>query len=148
MHPVTSTVLWPSKEQRNNSILTWFKIHITYQLDLFFSKHYTLPSIVQKKKRHPCNRPCTLIELWDVEAPTLSSQFTEDRKEVGLRAGRASPPGRVLVLISVRAKSTSRPQCYRKIRSNVKIQWNHRESNPQPFRLVAQCLNQLYYLRP
>jgi hypothetical protein len=49
-----------------------------------------------KKYSYHCNKPSRPIGLWDVEAPTFSRQL-----------GRPLPPGRFLVLISVRL---SRPQ--------------------------------------
>jgi hypothetical protein len=40
-------------------------------------------------------------------------------------------------------KSTPGPWCDWKDYVNQKFQWHHREANPRPPRLVAQCLNQL-----
>ena len=41
------------------------------------------------------------------------------------------------------AESTPETQCDRKDYVNEKFRWHHRESNPRPSRLVAQCLNLL-----
>jgi len=45
-------------------------------------------------------------------------------------------------------ESTPGPQCGRKDYVNEKFQWHHRESNPRPSRLVAQCINQLRHRVP
>jgi hypothetical protein len=52
-----------------------------------------------------CNRPWRPIGLWDVEAPTFSRQSLHRWRwgcEPYVPAGRPLPPGRFLVLISVR----------------------------------------------
>jgi hypothetical protein len=56
-----------------------------------------------KVKSYPCSRPWRPIGLWDVEAPTFSRQSAH-RWQWGCqtRAGHPLPPGRFLVLISVR----------------------------------------------
>jgi hypothetical protein len=53
-------------------------------------------------KSYPCKKPWRPIGLWDVEAPTSSRQSQMAVRFSGPRAGRPSPPGRFLVLISVR----------------------------------------------
>jgi hypothetical protein len=58
-----------------------------------------------KKCSYPCNRPWRPIQLWDVEAPTFSldNRFTDGGKVVCVTpAGRLLPPGKFLILISVR----------------------------------------------
>jgi hypothetical protein len=52
------------------------------------------------KLSYPCNRPWRPIGLCDVEALTIGSQ--EAVKLSALCAGRPLPPGRFLVLISVK----------------------------------------------
>jgi hypothetical protein len=55
---------------------------------------------------YPCNRPWRPIWLWDIKAPILSRQSAH-RGQWGCQpyapAGRPLPPGRFLVLISVRS---------------------------------------------
>jgi hypothetical protein len=54
---------------------------------------------------YPCNRPWRPIGLWDVEAPafSLDNRLTDGGKVVSLtRRPPFKPPGRFLVLISVR----------------------------------------------
>jgi hypothetical protein len=57
-----------------------------------------------KSKSYPCNRPWRPIVLWDVDAPTFSRQSAQ-RWRWGCRPyvpAALYPPGRFLVLISVR----------------------------------------------
>jgi hypothetical protein len=82
----------------------------------------------------PCNRPWRPIGFWDVEAPTLSRQSAMAVRLWALRVGRRLPPGRFLVLISVRGCRPQGHSAAGRIRSIVKLQWPHREST---FRLVA-----------
>jgi hypothetical protein len=66
-----------------------------------------------KKKIYACNRPWRPIGLWDVEAPTFSTQSAHRWRwgcQPSAPAGRPLPPERFLVLISV--KRLSRPQGY------------------------------------
>jgi hypothetical protein len=56
------------------------------------------------------NRPWRPIGLWDVETPTfcLDSRLTDTSKVISLKAPAAlDPPGRFLVLISVRGYSVA-----------------------------------------
>jgi hypothetical protein len=55
-------------------------------------------------KSYPCNRPWTPIGLWEVEAPTFSRQLAHRRRWGCQPYAPATlyPPGRFLVLISVR----------------------------------------------
>jgi hypothetical protein len=54
-------------------------------------------------KSYPCNRPWRPIGLWDVEAPTHSRQSAHRwRKGQPYAPAALYPPGRFLVLISVR----------------------------------------------
>jgi hypothetical protein len=61
--------------------------------------------VALRKYSYPCNKPWRPIGLWDVEAPTFSRQSAH-RWRRGCQpyapAGRPLPPGRFLVLISVR----------------------------------------------
>jgi hypothetical protein len=70
--------------------------------------HNSPPSNTSKVKNacYPCNSPWRPVRLWDVEAPTFSldSRLTDSGKVVSLRhrAVALYPPGKFLVLISVR----------------------------------------------
>jgi hypothetical protein len=67
--------------------------------------NYSCMFLVQKKRSYPSNRSWSPIGLWDVEAPTFSSQSAHrwrwSRQPYAL-AGRSSPLGRFVALISVR----------------------------------------------
>jgi hypothetical protein len=53
---------------------------------------------------YPCNRPWGPVGLWDVEVPifSLDTRLTDGVRLSALIADRPLPPGRFLVLISVR----------------------------------------------
>jgi hypothetical protein len=57
-----------------------------------------------KRKRYPCNRPWRPIELWDVEVPTFFRKSAHRWRWVYQPYAPAAlfPPGRFLLLISVR----------------------------------------------
>jgi hypothetical protein len=85
--------------------------------------------------KHDGNRQWRPIGLWDVETPTFSRQSANSWRwgcQPYAPAARY-PPGRFLVVISVRSwvdpTDTVRLEGLRKLK---KIQWLHRDSNPQP----------------
>jgi hypothetical protein len=66
-----------------------------------------LRKLREARRNYPCNRPRRPIRLWDVEAPTFSIQTAHRWRRVCqpyAAADRPLPPGRFLVLISVRGR--------------------------------------------
>jgi hypothetical protein len=67
---------------------------------------------------------------------------------LALRAGRPLPPGRFLVLISVRGWVDSRAIVWLEGLGQLKNPMTLSVFEPATFRLVAECLNQLRYRLP
>jgi hypothetical protein len=90
-------------------------------------------------KGKACNRPWRPIGLWDVEDPTFSRQSTH-RWRWGCQPyapGRSLPPGKFLVLISLRGSVDSRAivrlQGLGQLKNPMTSSW----IEPATFRLVA-----------
>jgi hypothetical protein len=70
------------------------------------SRMYYPSRHIDVTESYPCNRPWRPMGVWDVEAPTffLDNRLTDGGKVVSLKLlpPFTSPPGRFLVLISVR----------------------------------------------
>jgi hypothetical protein len=83
----------------------------------------------------PCNRPWRPTTLWDVEAPTFSpdNRLTDGGEVVSLtRRPPFTPPGRFLVLISVRGWIDPRAIVRLEGLDQLKNLITHLESNPRP----------------
>jgi hypothetical protein len=100
---------------------------------------------------YPCNSPWRSIGLWDVEAPVFSRQSAH-RWRRGCQsyapAGRPLPPGRFLVLISVKRRVDPRSIVRLEGLGQLKIPMTSSGLEPAAFRFVAQCLNQVRYRVP
>jgi hypothetical protein len=78
-------------------------------------------------------RPWRFIRLWDIEAP----KFSRVNSQMAARAstlctGRPLPPGRFLVLISIRGWIDSRAIAWLEELGQFKLQWPHWELNSWP----------------
>jgi hypothetical protein len=96
------------------------------------------------------NRPWRPMGLWDISAPTFSldSQLTDGGKVVSLtRQLPLTPPGRFLLLISVRGWVNPRAIVWLEGLGKLK-ESTSLGLEPATFRLVAYCLNQLRYHVP
>jgi hypothetical protein len=84
--------------------------------------------------------------LWDVEAPTFSRQTAV--RLLAFRVGRLSTQERFSVLISVRGWVDPRAIVRLEGLGKLKNPVTSSGTEPATSRLVAQCLNQLYYRVP
>jgi hypothetical protein len=100
---------------------------------------------VQVKIKLSCNRPWRPIGLWDVEAPTFSRHWAQQMavRLSALRADHHLPPGRFLLLISVRDWVDTRAIARLEGLGQLKNPVTPSGIEPATFRLVAWCLNQL-----
>jgi hypothetical protein len=87
-----------------------------------------------KKVSYPCNRPWRPIRLWDVEAPTFSRKLAHRWRSGCQPCALAAlyPPGRFLVLISVRGWVDQRTIVWLEGLGQLKNPMTYRESNPRP----------------
>jgi hypothetical protein len=88
---------------------------------------------------YPCNRPWRSIRLWEVEAPTFSRQSAH-RRQWGCQpyaSAALCPPGRFLVLISVRGWVNPRPIVWLEVLGQLKNPITSSGLEPATFRLVA-----------
>jgi hypothetical protein len=99
---------------------------------------------------YPCDKLWRRIGLWDVEAPTFSRQSAHRWQwacQPNAPAGCLLPPGRFLVLFSVRGWVDPRAMVQLERWSQLKNPIATSRIVPATFRLVAQCLDQLRYIK-
>jgi hypothetical protein len=87
------------------TIIVLNTVHFLSYICIYMYEYYPVIFDSQKGKSYPCNMPWRPIGSWDVEAPTFSldSRLTDGGKVCQPFAPTAIyPPGRFLVLISVR----------------------------------------------
>jgi hypothetical protein len=114
LNPIIDSNLYNTKMKRNTRLsigstaysrpsLRTDKKYVRYIKTLLATR--LLTSMLGCKKRYPCNRPWRTVGLSDVEAPTLSKK-SDHKWRWGCQPYTPSalyPPGRFLVLISVRS---------------------------------------------
>jgi hypothetical protein len=111
---------------------------------LFLDKKQKHKRQVLRKKSYPCNTPWKPTGLWEVEAPTSDNCLTDGSEVVSLTHPPPFTPQKdPWYSFLSEAESTPGPLCGWKDQINWKTPWSHRDT----FLCVAQCLQQLHYLR-
>ena len=141
------------KRWLTNIFPAWFWSRDQWNLSTYF-KNKRLTSFFSfvkliKKVKQSHYRPGLALRVPVGWGPQISRQSTPESGKVVIPTYRPPLPRRKYPWYSflLEAASTSGPQCGRKDYVNKKLQWRRRECNRRPFRLAAQCLNQLRHPR-
>jgi hypothetical protein len=114
---------WKELHKVFSFVMKAYRKELAWKTDLFYVELCVAS--------YPFNRPWRLIVLWDVEAPTFSRQSAHRWQRLSaLCAGHHLPPGRFLILNSVRGGVDPRAIVQLEGLGKLeKIQWPHQELN-------------------